>query len=277
MLGIDTSQWQRALDWTVVPGSCPVDQYGVQQLNFPVEYAYIKATHGAKGIDPQFIRSAKYTAGVLRRGFYAWFVPAQDPIEQADHFVDSTDPFALKNDLPPQVDFEQDDPAWRGLKLRERLRAMMERIEDRRGKRCVLYTGKWYWDLACGSKEDDSWLAGRALSHSEYRGHFPREGEHANLPYPWMFRDIPETFWQFDGDKGLYLPGACSDNGRPIDVDFLRFGNEQLSAAQALAALDLLCEGTLTSAWQLETWWQPQTEPETVLPNLIPPVPPSDE
>jgi len=225
-LGIDIAKWQGELKFEKVLNAKPVDIHGKVVSNLGVKYVDIKATNGIGVIDPRFIRNAEKSAGVIRRGFYDWFFPHQDPIEQADFFVDTIKPFSLKNDLLAWVDFEQDDPKWRGEPLRERLRTHVDHIEDRTGRPVVIYTGKWFWRLAC-LDQDDEWAANHFLAHAEYPGNIPGENQHGNLAKPWAIRNILEKFHQFDGNDGLYLPADCSNTGRPVDSDFDRFNGTE--------------------------------------------------
>lgn len=239
VLGIDCAHWQRKLRWPKIVNVHPVNATGSTQSDLSVRFAYVKATHGTGGPDEQFSANAEGSIIMPFRGFYAWFVPTQDPIVQADKFVDAILPFQQKNDLPPGMDLE-DNAGGRlsGRQILDPFRACCERIEDRLSRRVLVYTGKWFWQ-AIGNM-DDEWIARRPLWHSEYPGRIPGEGECAHLPFPWASRAIDEAFWQFDGDKGLYLPAECGDTGKPVDCDFNRFLGEEDALVRFIRGTQIL-------------------------------------
>lgn len=82
----------------------------------------------------------------IRRGAYLTFYPARDPIKQADTFVEAVR--LLDDDLPPTVDLEATllekanlSPAEIGAKLR----ACLQRLEARTGRRPIIYTVRTAW------------------------------------------------------------------------------------------------------------------------------------
>jgi lysozyme len=71
---IDTSHWQGAIDWPAVAAS-------------GVAFAFIKATEGARFVDPLFAtnRKAALAAGLMVVPYH--FVQPGDPMAQATHFI----------------------------------------------------------------------------------------------------------------------------------------------------------------------------------------------
>lgn len=240
MLGIDCSRWQGSLVWKAVNGAKPVDKDGNQKSDDQVKFAFIKSTHGT-GLDPQFkINAAASGEFMDYRDFYMWFVPTQHPLQQADALVDAIKPYRIKGkDIIPWIDFEDDAGGRvRGKPLRDSLRACAEQVEDRLGQKIAIYTGKWFWLQAVSptdpvtKKQDidedfDAWCASRPLAHAEYPGRIPGPGEHGHVAGPWADRSLVETWYQFDGDKGLYLPKECGVTGAPVDSDFDRFNGTE--------------------------------------------------
>jgi hypothetical protein len=241
MLGIDISRWQGVLNFKKVNGAKPVDKAGAIRSEDQVRFAYLKATHGT-GIDPEFATNAGPSGEHMDfRDFYMWFVPTMHPFRQADAFVDASAPYRDNEKIMlPWIDFEDDAGGRvRCKSLRDGLRACAQQIEDRIGQKIAIYTGKWFWLQAVepsildaagkptGQRDIDeafsSWCASRPLAHAEYPGRIPGEGEHGHVASPWADRDLVETWYQFDGDKGLYLPADCGTTGSPIDSDFDRF------------------------------------------------------
>lgn len=234
-LGLDASRWQGRLKGDALDGAAiaAADGSTVGRIDF----AYFKATHGIGGIDPEFIPNATSSAAMRRRGFYMWLVPSQDPIAQADHFVQAVRRFDRPQDLPPAIDFEDDSGGRvRGPALLAAARRCIERVEAQlRVRRAVVYTGRWFWIQSCADL-DDAFFADRPLWHAQYPGHVPRPDEAPTLARPWASRGLREALWQFDGDRGLVLPGQVTASGQPVDADFNRFRGD-------VAALDAFIAG----------------------------------
>lgn len=226
ILGLDASRWQGRLRGEALEG-CVVQTAAGAAVG-TIQFAYFKATHGTGGVDPEFAANAASSAAMRRRGFYMWLVPTQDPLAQADHFVDTIQAFDRPTDLPPAIDFEDDGGGRvRGAPLLDAARRCIERVEARLGlATAVVYTGRWFWVQACGDV-DDAFFAERPLWHAQYPGHVPAPGEKPALAKPWASRQIAETFWQFDGDKGLLLPGSATASGAAVDADFNRFSGDE--------------------------------------------------
>jgi len=94
--GIDVSHWDGTIDWASVKGA-------------GVEFAFMKASEGTTFVDPMFATnwSGAAASGVVR-GAYHFFRPADDPIAQADFFV-QTAGVPQPGDLPPTIDLEVTD------------------------------------------------------------------------------------------------------------------------------------------------------------------------
>jgi len=264
MLGVDVSRWQGALNWKAVNDAKPVDKDGTIQSQDQVRFAYVKATHGT-GLDPQFRTNATGSGEFMDyREFYMWFVPTQHPLQQADAFVDAIRPYRIPSkDIIPWIDFEDDAGGrMRGKPLRDSLRACAEEVEDRLGQKIAIYTGKWFWLQAVntdGPDDDfDAWCATRPLAHAEYPGRIPGEGEHGHVAGPWLSHNLVETWYQFDGDKGLYLPSECGVTGAPVDSDFDRFNGTDID----LRILTEWSHGTpIRSMDTIPPFFAPQTTP----------------
>lgn len=210
VLGMDASWAQgSSFDWK-----------GLEQTE--LKYAIIKATDGLS-VDKCFERNQKEIRKTnLILGHYHWFQPSIDPIAQAEHFVRTID--LQPGDLPPSLDFEDDDGgSARGKKLLENFLTFMFEVERLTGRRAIVYTGNWFWKLAV-SDIDSEEMSQRPLWHAQYPGGVPLKSmdysKYAQLmgqptvAKPWSSRNIAPAFWQFDGDKGLYSP-----QGIDIDVN----------------------------------------------------------
>jgi len=218
LIGIDVSRWQNTLLWNKL--------HSVSLAGKSISFVWVKATHGT-GLDPKFKEncenSGKYYADANhRRGFYHWFTK-QSPKDQAAAMAAAISSPSSTWDLPPAMDFEDPDTGGVfGKPLVALARAFGEEVEQRLGVKLVVYTGTWFWMQYCKNVDDD-WFASRALWHASYPGGIPDEDKHPGVSFPWASRGKHESFWQFDGDKGLYLPAECSSNNVKVDADVNRF------------------------------------------------------
>lgn len=172
--GVDVSRWQGNIDWVKLRG---------QGANF----AYIKATDGGDHLDPMFRKNwrAAHEAG-LKRGAYHFFYWCRTGAEQAEWFIRNVP--KVEGALPPVIDVE-----WNGEsnckrrpspeKVREKMKAFMDRLEAHYGQRPIIYTAPdFYRDNLRGAFEGyPFWL--RAVA------------QHPSKVYPgrkWLF-------WQYSG------------------------------------------------------------------------------
>jgi len=201
-----------------------------------VKFVWLKSAHGANSIDGCFkLNVPKAVEAFEFVGSYVWYKPFQDPIKQAENFARATEDLykRARTPLPPMFDFEDDarlDPRGpcRGNALVSRAQTCVLEIERLTGMRMVVYTGKWFWQDAVGTL-NAAVLQSRPLCHAQYPSTTRSGGKHSpeyvaavralgtpSLPVPWA----QQTFWQFDGDGGLYLPQG-------VDSDFDVFGGTE--------------------------------------------------
>ena len=142
MLGIDVSHWQGDIDWAAVAKG-PVQ--GEQ-----VRFAYAKASTGATGRDKRWVQNAVgATAAGIPFGGYHWIRPGfNDPIKEADNFCDALQAAldaGAKLDLAPMVDLEEKpaDGSTADSTIAY-LDACCDRIQQRTGRRPIVYTGSSY-------------------------------------------------------------------------------------------------------------------------------------
>lgn len=131
--GIDVSKWQGEIDWDAVAGD-------------GIRFAIIRVTHGTEVIDEWFDTNWRRAREVgITRGAYQYFEGGQDPLEQADLFVDLVG--ALEpGDLPPVIDVESPDGNPPSAEYQANVRAWLDRVEEGLGLPPIIYTGKYYWD-----------------------------------------------------------------------------------------------------------------------------------
>lgn len=232
VLGIDLSRWQSAKPF-------PWAALKIAGVHFSIH----KATHGASGVDPAFIGGFKGArSAAILRGAYHWFLPQQDPVKQAEHYV-STVRKAGFDDLDlVAIDFEDPNMVIVGKDLADRLMILVEAVEQALDKPAVIYTGNWFWKQYMLDLDDER-AASRLLWHSQYP-RFGLDNQMSKAAYesamalardyrttvalPWRKRGIQEAFFQFDGDRGLLLP-----NGVDADFNIFRGSLERLEATFA--------------------------------------------
>ncbi len=131
--GIDVSHWQKDIDWTKVAGS-------------GVRFVFMKATEGRTFDDPNY---ASYRAGALAAGLvvtaYHFANPgpgANDPILEADHFVDVAG--IDSGNIIPVLDLERTgdlSPA----RLIAWTFAWLQEVTARTNVMPMIYSGPHFW------------------------------------------------------------------------------------------------------------------------------------
>ncbi len=128
--GIDVSVWQQTVDWDKVAAS-------------GIKFAFARASYGTSK-DTYFDNNwPKMKAAGLLRGAYQYWLPAKDPIAQAQAMLDILGPLE-PGDLPPVVDVEQTD----GLgptEISNRLSQWLKHVEGALGVKPIIYSGKYFW------------------------------------------------------------------------------------------------------------------------------------
>ena len=129
--GIDVSHHQGVIDWG------PVAAQGIQ-------FAFIKATEGARYKDPRFAANwaATQHAGIVR-GAYHYLRPELDGRQQARHFLDVVGRLE-RGDLPPVLDVEEHS----GLKptdIAEQVDHWLTDVRTELGREPIVYTGGGFW------------------------------------------------------------------------------------------------------------------------------------
>jgi len=136
--GIDVSRWQEDIDWPAVAGD-------------GIKWAIARAAYGTDK-DTWFDQNwpAMKQAGLVR-GAYQWFLPQNDPVEQAQFLLDTMGPLG-PNDLPPVADVE-DDGGQSAATVRARLHQWVDHIVSKTGRKPIIYSGKYFWQDYVGGDE----------------------------------------------------------------------------------------------------------------------------
>jgi lysozyme len=215
LVGLDVSKWQGKIDWSKVPA-------------LGVRWAVAKCTHGSTGVDSQFLNNREgIRASGISFGAYHWFLPAQDPIKQAQHFVETAG--ALQDgDIGLAVDFEEAQ-GLTGTALLDPLVLHLREVTRLTGRRPLLYTGSWFWTQHVQNLDSAEcaayplWVAmypSTRRDAREYRDAVLSLPLDVPVPLPWSKRGLQEAIWQFDGDGGLFLTSTVD-----VDVNRLRDGD----------------------------------------------------
>jgi lysozyme len=132
--GLDVSGHQPSISWRAVKRA-------------GIAFAFVKATEGVGFVDSSFEqhRSAARRAGVPVGAYHFarpdTHVSAQDPVAEADHFLDVAEP--AEGDLLPVLDFET--PGLSSTQLARWAKRFLRRVEERIGEPPILYTYTSFW------------------------------------------------------------------------------------------------------------------------------------
>lgn len=189
--GIDVSRYQKKIAWQ-----------GVKEMNvenIKLNFAFIKATEGTTLTDKQFKynwRQAKRQE--IPRGAYHFFIPSQDPAQQARYFISRVK--LEKGDLPPVLDAEVAGILPVNV-FRARIQAWLDIVEAHYKIKPIIYTNAAFYEkyMGPGFNAYPLWVA------HYYERKSPR------ISRPW-------TFWQHN-DKG-------NVSGIDAKVDFNVFNGD---------------------------------------------------
>lgn len=148
--GVDVSAYQGEIDWA------KLQEQGIK-------FAFIKATEGSSFVDKTFKNNWENASNTtLRVGAYHFFSYDSIGETQAQNFI-KTVPFN-KQSLPPVIDVEfygdkEKNPPDR-KQVKKELQTMVEMLEEKYGKRIILYTTKKAYNLYIkdGFEQCDIWI-----------------------------------------------------------------------------------------------------------------------
>lgn len=170
--GIDVSYYQGTIDWTRVK-------------NDGVKYAFIRVSDGLSTIDTKFETYwAQSRANGIVHGAYQFFRPNQDPIAQAELFLDKLGNTIADDDLPPVIDIE----AAGGLtpaQVAAKAKQWIDHVEAALGVKPIIYTGFYFWRDQVGAP---AYGAAHPLWHAQYTS-----AACPNISAPWT----KWAFWQY--------------------------------------------------------------------------------
>lgn len=175
--GIDVSQWQGEMDWQKARAA-------------GIAFAYIKATDGAAGLDPQYQRNrAECERLGIPFGTYHFFKPDKDFKKQAIHAAT----FAA-GALPLAVDLETDGGLDKAG-LEDVLAKFIMRVEEILSEPVVIYTRATFFDTQMP-------LTNFAWRKLLWVAHYTSAAAPA-IPKEWSNHSKAWTFWQYSADGNL--------------------------------------------------------------------------
>lgn len=193
--GMDGSHYQ--------PDAGPVDLFATAAI--PTWWIAWKITQGVTGKDPSFpkMRVQAEAAGFTHKLAYHWLSSTKDPVDQANHFLNTMGDFGFWGAM---LDAEELNTS------EEYCLAWCETVEKRRRRPCAMYTGLYVTDgLIWKSK---------ALRNSEYG---PRPFDVAayvsetnlmnRMVQTRSLPDFPFQAWQFSSNGPVAgITGRCDMN-----------------------------------------------------------------
>jgi GH25 family lysozyme M1 (1,4-beta-N-acetylmuramidase) len=193
--GIDVSHWQGNIDWVQVAGAGK-------------SFAIVKATEGVGYKDDKYDRNKAGAMGNgLKFGAYHFARPENDPIREADWFVDNSD--YEHGMLIPTLDLER--TGGRGpTGLTNWTKAWLARVDERLGVKPMIYMSPYFWRT---NLNDTRWFADNGyevlwIAHWHVANPSPPADNWGG--HGW-------TFWQYTSDGRV--PGI---SGR-VDLNRYRF------------------------------------------------------
>jgi len=195
-LGCDVSYWNgpnqqfpKGVDWKRA------------RAEAGIVFAFARANHGERYTDPTFQQHwyAMLEAGVLRAA-YCYFVPNQNPLEEAALLYRLTQG---EGELPDVIDVETDG-GLRRPRLRTAVKRCLDEYERLSGRKPMIYTRASWWDRFIGVA---GWESDYLLWVAHYKAESPA------VPKAW--KDAGWRFWQ-DSDRQTF-PGFQDPT---VDRDF---------------------------------------------------------
>ncbi len=175
--GFDISHYQRAEDikW---------DSLSIGNRTIPLRFVILRATMGNRSKDKNFDEfwnlAKKHN---LIRGAYHFYRPDEDPVKQANNFLESVK--LEEGDLVPVLDIEKIPLRYSREKLIENLKIWCRIVEEKYGEKPVIYTYYHYY---------------RDYLQDEFDGYPLWLANYNDVPEP--APDTDWNMWQFT-EKGI--------------------------------------------------------------------------
>lgn len=135
VVGIDVSEYQGEINWKEV--------HWVEN-NFPIEFAFMRATVGKNRVDKEFEANWKGAKDKLICGAYHYYRPNENSIEQANNFIKTVK--LRVGDLPPVLDIEAIPEAQSIDSLKVGLKRWLERVDKHYKMKPIIYTNQRFYE-----------------------------------------------------------------------------------------------------------------------------------
>lgn len=161
VFGFDVSHYQDEIHW---------DSIQRENVEFPMQFVFIRATAGKNTTDRQFTRNwnqAK-TNGFMR-GAYHYYRPNENSLAQAENFIKTVK--LQKGDLPPVLDIEQQPKKQSMDSLKVGLKRWLDKVEGHYRVKPIIYSGESYYTdfLKKEFKGYKLWIANYSFFEEEIR------------------------------------------------------------------------------------------------------------
>lgn len=151
--GFDISHYQNSEDikW---------DSLSIGNRTIPLKFVILRATMGNRSKDKNFdefwTTAKKHN---LVRGAYHFYRPDEDPVKQANNFLESVQ--LEEGDLVPVLDIERVPHRYSKEELNENLKIWLKIVEEKYGEKPIIYTFYHYYTDNLRGEFDDYplWLA----------------------------------------------------------------------------------------------------------------------
>ena len=135
VVGIDVSQYQGKIDWKSVR---------LVENNFPIQFAFIRATVGKDKVDCEFEFNWKASKATMIRGAYHYYRPNENSLEQANNFIKNVK--LHKGDLPPVLDIEAMPKNQSIDSLKVGLKRWLEKVDAHYQVKPIIYTNEKFYE-----------------------------------------------------------------------------------------------------------------------------------
>ena len=142
LTGIDVSNYNTNINWQAVVDS-------------GVAFVFIKATEGITYTDPMLSdHSAKVQEAGLTYGYYHFFRPKDDPIAQANHYLETVSKLKQSKRLPLVIDIEVIDEVT-AAELLMSLEKFVDYLEKKGHRKPIIYSYSSFWNENFKTKFDN--------------------------------------------------------------------------------------------------------------------------
>lgn len=210
--GIDVSYWKAGIDWPKVRAT--------GQL-----FVFVKASEGETYTDPTFDDnwSGAKSVGMLR-GAFCFFHPNQDPVKQANLFINTVKSRNDNGELPSVLDIERPDGQDNNTII-NKAKTWLDSVEQAFGRKPIIYSGYFFLrdNFSVPGGGPPPWAKDYPLWIAQYPNQY-NPSLSPLLPNGWF----NWTFWQYS------QTGTVNGVNTPVDMDEFNGSMNDLNAFAGL-------------------------------------------